>query len=757
MAHDPNALLLRRDYGSIVVSVFRNVMTNGNKDLGLRERGGLYKKDFCDVWEMTLREFLELGIQYEALILKYRSSTDPQERELIKKTKIPVGVLSARIRHRIKEIPMDDKLIEYNSLIVLDFDHLQNVEAVKELLKSVPYIWYVGKSIGGQGLFAIVPIAATSWKQHDTYFRALVKEMKAIGLEVDEKCGDVLRSRVASIDKDPYFNDECEVFTLDLNEEDETQQQEDDDFEPFEVKTPEISGEERVRLYVEEWEQKKIPLDDYGDWLTIGMALSSIGDNGRAAFHRVSRFSKKYRPEDTDKAFDSYVRDTRSIGLGSFFYKCHAMGVIPESIPHYECIPFPTEVFPKMVREIIDATHLHQNFPVDYIGPSLFFVACLACGNSAVVELREGWYEKPLLYLAIVGGRGTNKTSSFEFALAPIRRRDDLQYEKYVEAKEKYDIEAAKPAKERKKLLEPPAYEQYILSDFTPEVLVRQHKASPRGLIVFNDELIGFILSFNKYRSGSDEQMWTQLFTGGGVIVNRVGSDPVKINDTCIGIFGGIQPEILHTFARGKIQNGFVDRWLFAFPEKVPYPKFDDVDIDKKIARNWGKIIDKILKLPFDGTPNVVKLSPGAKRLYKEWYNRLSEQKNHSGSAFAGLATKMDRYCARFALGLEALKYGCSESEMKTVSEESMRGAIALSYYFIACGLKAQKRFLTSPVDELDVRQREIYDALPASFDTGQGLEIAQRLGMRERTFKRWIQTNLFKRISHGFYEKRYR
>ena len=28
------------------------------------------------------------------------------------------------------------------------------------------------------------------------------------------------------------------------------------------------------------------------------------------------------------------------------------------------------------------------------------------------------------MYLAIVGGRGTNKTSCFEFALAPIRARD---------------------------------------------------------------------------------------------------------------------------------------------------------------------------------------------------------------------------------------------------------------------------------------------------------------------------------------------
>ena len=508
---------------------------------------------------------------------------------------------------------------------------------------------------------------------------------------------------------------------------------------------------------MEEWERKKIPLDDYDEWLTLGMSLSGLGDAGRAAFHRISAFSGKYDAAATDKKFDELARNTRAIGPGSFFYRCHQRGVIPESIPHYECIPFPVEVFPKKVREIILETHKHQNFPIDYIAPCLLFVAALSCGNAAVVEMQMGWKEKPLLYLAIVGGRGTNKTSCFDFALAPIREKDDEQYERYVSEKALYDAEFLKPLKERNPKLEMPMYQQYILSDFTPEVLVRQHKANPRGLIVFFDELIGFIYSFNKYRSGADEQMWTQLFAGGGVTVNRVGADPVKINDTCIGVFGGIQPEILSSFAKGKIQNGFVDRWLFAYPEKVPYPKFNDVDIDERIAANWTKIIQRILSLPFEGTPKVVKLSPGAKALYKEWFDNLSNQKNNGGSSFAGLATKMDRYCGRFSLVLEVLKFGCKESKLQDISEDSMRGAIALSYYFIACGIKAHRKFISSPVDELPGMQKTIYDELPQSFETRTGLVIAERYGMPERTFKRWLSTSLFRKITHGFYEKRYR
>lgn len=49
----------------------------------------------------------------------------------------------------------------------------------------------------------------------------------------------------------------------------------------------------------------------------------------------------------------------------------------------------------------------------------------------------------------------------------------------------------------------------------------------------------------------------------------------------------------------------------------------------------------------------MLRFSPEAKVAYSDWFNSLSDQKNCGVDAFAGLATKMDRYCGRFALGLE--------------------------------------------------------------------------------------------------------
>lgn len=82
----------------------------------------------------------------------------------------------------------------------------------------------------------------------------------------------------------------------------------------------------RVELYVQEWEKRRVPLDDYKDWMTVGMALASAGEEFRESFHRVSRFSSKYNREDTDRKFDGFLENTRSIRIGSFFYKCHEYG-----------------------------------------------------------------------------------------------------------------------------------------------------------------------------------------------------------------------------------------------------------------------------------------------------------------------------------------------------------------------------------------------------------------------------------------------
>ena len=406
-----------RRIGDCLVSVFQNTMTPDGGKLSLPEMGEIYRRDIKEPYIMTLREFLDLGRYYLKQIAEIRAIEDKRKRDDLKRKIVPCGSLSAQLKTRAKLIPDEQKIVRYNGIMVLDFDGIEDVETTKAELSKIPYFWYIGLSVSGRGLFGIVPIGGNDWTMHKIYFKALKEEMAERGFKVDESCSDVGRVRVISWDEHPFFNENCSVFCLEDDDEDEDSDSEGLDDADFPQDSNAITDNDRVKLYVEEWERKRIALDSYADWLAIGLSLSHEGEDGLAAFKRVSRFSSKYNEEEAEKKFRSFVSGNYSPGLGTFFYKCHQYGVIPESIPHYDCIPFPVEVFPKKIQEIIEQTNRHQNFPIDYIAPCLLFVASLACGNSAVVELQRGWREKPLMYLAIVGGRGTNKTSCFDFAL----------------------------------------------------------------------------------------------------------------------------------------------------------------------------------------------------------------------------------------------------------------------------------------------------------------------------------------------------
>ena len=120
-------------------------------------------------------------------------------------------------------------------------------------------------------MFAVIPLDTDDFNMHRIFFDALEAEMKELGYKVDASCKDVTRMRFVSYDPNPYFNENCILYSLpeDFISDDDTQEPED------EPEIREITNNERLELYVQEWERKKIALDDYADWATIGLSQSS--------------------------------------------------------------------------------------------------------------------------------------------------------------------------------------------------------------------------------------------------------------------------------------------------------------------------------------------------------------------------------------------------------------------------------------------------------------------------------------------------
>jgi hypothetical protein len=180
--------------------------------------------------------------------------------------------------------------------------------------------------------------------------------------------------------------------------------------------------------------------------------------------------------------------------------------------------PFPVEVFPEPIQEIITATNESLNFPIDFIGASILYAVSVSIGNTHRAEIMRGYEQNAVLYLAIVGRPGTNKTHPLKWAIKPIEQRDNLKFQEYQRKKQEYDayVKLTKAEKEKKGqgFEEPisPTWEQYLISDFTPEALVSVHSYNKRGLGVNVDELASWFKNFNRYNKGSEH----------GILVKRL-------------------------------------------------------------------------------------------------------------------------------------------------------------------------------------------------------------------------------------------
>jgi hypothetical protein len=431
-------------------------------------------------------------------------------------------------------------------------------------------------------------------------------------------------------------------------------------------------------------------------------------------------------------------------------------------------VPFPIEVFPLVIQQIIKATNETLNFPIDFIGASLLFSVSVATGNTHKVEVKKGWLESPVVYIAIVAHAGANKSHPLNFALQPLIEQDKKTFRQYEQQKKEFDISINLSKKERKQqgVDEPitPVCKKLLLSDYTPEALAEVHKANRRGLGVYVDELAGWFKNFNRYNKGSEMELWLSIWSCMLMNIVRKNGEPIHIPMPFISVCGTIQNGILHELAKGnRAQNGFIDRILFVFPDNIQKEYWNEKELPLNITEKWHSIISNILKLPMNiqdtvnPIPEILKFSLDAKKILFEWQKENTDQINNTeNDAIRGIYNKMEIHAVRLALILEMMSYACEESDKRSISVNSTEGALKLVSYFKNSALKVNSILSNvSPLDKYPSDKQKLYEALPERFTTESGLLIAKSMGVAERTFKYFLTTQeLFKHTSRGEYQK---
>lgn len=430
-------------------------------------------------------------------------------------------------------------------------------------------------------------------------------------------------------------------------------------------------------------------------------------------------------------------------------------------------VPFPVNAFIAPLAQVINDARQYLGYPVDFFGSSMLFSASVAIGNTHRVAIFDHYEQAPVIYLALVGKPGTNKSHPLTRAIEPIEQWDKRLYHVYSTEMNAFKAEMAKLSpKERREMDTPlPVFKRHLVSDTTPEALVQVHEQNQRGLGNYHDELISWIKNFNRYNTGSEEQFWLSCWSGKPVKIDRKLSGHSRIDYPFISVAGTIQPDTLREMAKDRTGNGFMDRLLFAMPDSARKEYWND-DGDKfESGHIYDNAIKRLMELEIrigEGHKpyRVLRFDTVARSTLKDWQRMNTDRANMANDdgndAIAGIYSKIEQYAIRFCLLLEMLSYGCRESDGNEISRRSVDGALLLAEYFASTAIRVHHLVSNyDPLFGLPDNRVELFHALPDTFSMAEGLELAEQYECGERTFKTFAKNErLFKRVQYGVYKK---
>ena len=331
--------------------------------------------------------------------------------------------------------------------------------------------------------------------------------------------------------------------------------------------------------------------------------------------------------------------------------------------------PFPVEVLPEPVRSYVAEGAEAIGCDPSYVALPLLSALAAAIGNTRCVQLKADWTEPSVLWTAIVGPSGTQKSPAIDLALKPIR-----------------EFQQAAMTKDGNR---------YLCSDITVEAVAELLEANPRGLLLCRDELAGWVASFDAYKTkgrAGDASHWLEMHRAGQVIVDRKTGEKKTtcVPRAAVSVTGGIQPETLaRVLGKEHFENGLAARLLLAMPP-TRERQWTDVEVDADTAQALRGLFERLLALKPDEqdkgamVPVSVPLAPEARDIYVAFFDRHNEeQAGLADSRLVAAWSKLEGYAARLGLVVHHVREAKDSAEPpRAICVPSIEGGIAIADWF---------------------------------------------------------------------------
>lgn len=498
--------------------------------------------------------------------------------------------------------------------------------------------------------------------------------------------------------------------------------------------------------------------DNYGDWMRVGMVLHTLGDCPEVRerlfklFDEWSRKSDKYKADEIRGQWDKFSAEGNSNGrldLGSliqwaredsdnpaFLADGLKAGRKPAAATAAAFTPFPVDAgLPAPLPEIVTAAaNGFQCDPMRIISPMLSTVAA-AVGSTVKLKMREGWEQLPTIWTASISESGTGKSHPFEWAVRPLRERDDAnlkewkaEMDDYEAAYKKWDADVKSPSVKKmgcnlKRPDKPAPCQRHHTSDVTLAALQGILTDSSRGIVVACDELSGWLNGMDQFTNsrGADLPKWLELYNGQGTKVDRKGGGASVIPRTVVAVTGNFTTNAWRKSMRGEnVENGLAPRFLASMPP-VEFPRWSNAGVPDSTTAAYRELVTRLLNC--SGSRELT-LSPEAVAAWTAWYDSNQQRRaNTTDGYLRSIYSKLPGQLASIAVVFHCV----GNAHVDAVDGETMQRAIVCLEWFrveaerMRAMTKASgnaERLLCYLVDQGGAaNRRDVYRALNISGD----------------------------------------
>lgn len=348
------------------------------------------------------------------------------------------------------------------------------------------------------------------------------------------------------------------------------------------------------------------------------------------------------------------------------------------TLPKHElhAVPdFDMSLMPEPLRPwLTDVTERMQCAPEYVAAGAMTAISAIVGARCCILpkQYDASWFVIPNLWGMIVGNPSTMKTPTLNQCLQPIRKLESEAREDNDEAMKKYqrDVKIFKMKEdsifnEMAKLgrgsykgtrtindlqdeldsldyQEKPKWKRYHTNDATVEKLAEILSENPQGVLVFRDELVGLLKTWEKEGHASDRAFFLEGWNGWGQhTTDRIGRGTIHTENVCLSLIGGTQPsrlrQYLYQYLRSVGNDGLMQRFqLLVYPDPPKKWKLVDRLPDQNAQQRFERIITKLASMDFaehgafssnSNKPPAYQFDDDAQPAFFEWLYWLENEK----------------------------------------------------------------------------------------------------------------------------------